>query len=46
MKLILTLALIGIVVIAVMMILRPGGPRVTQIEHRRDDRDEKDGDDA
>ena len=44
MKLLLILALAGIVVIAVLMILRSGGPRVTHIEHRRDDRDEKDRD--
>ena len=37
--------LIAMVVVAVIMILRPSGPRVTQIEHRRDE-DEKDRDDA
>ena len=38
-------ALIAMVVVAVLMILRPVGPRVTRIEHRRED-EEKDGDDA
>jgi hypothetical protein len=38
-------ALIAMVVVAVVMILRPSGPRVTRIEHRRET-DEVDRDDA
>ena len=45
MKFLLILALVGIAVVAVLMILRPSGPRITTIEHRRDD-DEEDRDDA
>jgi NADH-quinone oxidoreductase subunit G len=37
--------LIVIVLVALIMILRPSGPRVTTIEHRRED-EEKDRDDA
>ena len=44
MKLLLTIALVGVIVVAVLMILRSSGPRVTHIEHRRDDHDEKDRD--
>jgi hypothetical protein len=38
-------ALFFAVVVAVILLLRPSGPRVTRIEHRRED-DEKDRDDA
>ncbi|WP_324807627.1 hypothetical protein SH584_00230 [Sphingomonas sp. LY29] len=41
MKLILGLALIGIIVLAVTMLLRRSGPRITTIEHRRDDEEGK-----
>lgn len=37
MKLLLAIALIGVVIVGVLMILRPAGPRVTHIEHRRED---------
>ena len=47
MKLVLAIALIGVIIVAVLMILRPAGPRITTIEHRRDEVDDtKDGDDA
>ena len=39
MRLVISIALIGVMIVAVMMILRPSGPRVTRIEHRRE-RDE------
>ncbi|MEA1071398.1 hypothetical protein [Sphingomonas sp. LY160] len=41
MKLILGLALIGIIVLAVTMLLRRSDPRITTIEHRRDDEEGK-----
>ena len=41
MKLILGLALIGIIVLAVTMLLRRNVPRITTIEHRRDDEEGK-----
>lgn len=47
MKLLLILALVGILIVAVLMALRGGGPRITTIEHRRETTDEpEDGDDA
>lgn len=45
MRLLIWIVLIAIVVVALVMIMRPSGPRVTRIEHRRDE-DEKDRDDA
>jgi hypothetical protein len=45
MRLAIWIVLIAIVVVALVMILRPSGPRVTTTEHRRDE-DEKDRDDA
>ena len=45
MKLILVIALVLAIVVALAMVLRSGGPRVTTIEHRRET-DEKDDDDA
>ena len=41
MRLLLIIALVAIVVIALVMILRSAGPRVTQIEHRRDEEDDQ-----
>ncbi|HUE78098.1 MAG TPA: hypothetical protein VMN38_00510 [Sphingomicrobium sp.] len=40
MKLIIVIALLLVLAVAVMMILRPSGPRVTHIEHRRDEIDD------
>ncbi len=40
MKLIIILGLVFVLAVAVMMILRPSGPRVTHIEHRRDEDDD------
>ena len=37
MKLLLIIALVAIAVVALVWILRPSGPRVTQIEHRREE---------
>ena len=45
MRMLIIIALVAIVVIALVMILRSGGPRVITIEHRRDD-NEEDGRDA
>ncbi len=45
MRLVIILALVAIAIVALVMILRPSGPRVTTIEHRREE-DEKDRDDA
>lgn len=49
MKFIIVIALLFVAVVVVLM-LRPSGPRITTIEHRRDETDEiddrKDGDDA
>lgn len=45
MRLLIWIALIAIVVVALVMIMRPSGPSVTRIEHRRED-EEKDRDDA
>jgi hypothetical protein len=45
MRLLLIIVLVAAVAIALVMIARPSGPRVTHIEHRRDDKEE-DGDDA
>ena len=39
MRLGLILALVAIAVVALVMLLRPSGPRVTTIEHRRDEAD-------
>ena len=46
MRLLIWGALIAMVLVAVILILRPSGPRVTRIEHRRDEDEEKDRDDA
>ncbi|MEO5973083.1 MAG: hypothetical protein ABIP91_06955 [Sphingomicrobium sp.] len=49
MKFIIVIALLFVAVVVVLT-LRPSGPRITTIEHRRDETDEiddrKDGDDA
>lgn len=45
MRLVIWIVLLAIVLVAVVMILRPSGPRVTRIEHHRDE-DEEDRDDA
>ncbi|HXH52879.1 MAG TPA: hypothetical protein VNH53_05570 [Sphingomicrobium sp.] len=47
MRTLLIIALVAVVIIAVVMLLRPSGPRITTIEHRdrREDNDE-DRDDA
>ena len=45
MRLVIILALVAIAIVAALMVLRSGGPRVTTIEHRRED-EEKDRDDA
>ena len=45
MRLLLILAVVAIAVLALVMIVRSSDPRVTHIEHRREDA-EKDGDDA
>ena len=45
MRLVIYIALAVIVVVALVMIARPSGPRVTRIEHRPAD-DDKDGEDA
>ncbi len=37
MRLAIWIVLIAILVVALVMILRPSGPRVTHIEHRRDE---------
>ena len=37
MRTVLIIALLVVLVVAVLMILRPAGPRVTTIEHRRED---------
>ena len=39
MRLVLILALIAVGIVALVMILRPSEPRVTTIEHRREDND-------
>ena len=45
MRFILVIGLLLVIAVVVMKILRPSGPRVTHIEHRRDDkRDGGDGD--
>jgi len=46
MRLVIWIVLIAIVFAALVMIMRSGGPRVTTIEHRREDENEKDRDDA
>lgn len=43
MKFIVTLALLFVLAVVVMMLLRPSGPRITTIEHRRDESDDTDG---
>jgi hypothetical protein len=40
MRLLLIIVLIAVVAIALVMIARPSGPRVTRIEHRREDEEE------
>ena len=45
MRLVIWITLIAVVFVALVMILRPSGPRVTRIEDRRDDENE-DRDDA
>ena len=45
MRVLLIVAVVAIAILALVMIARSSGPRVTRIEHRRDD-DGKDGDDA
>ena len=40
MKFIVTIALLLVLAVVVMMMLRPSGPRITTIEHRRDERDD------
>ncbi len=42
MKLLIILVLLLVLAVAVMMILRPSGPRITTIEHRRDEVDKED----
>lgn len=42
MRFLLILALVGIVLVAVAMILRPSGPRITRIDHRREEEDDGD----
>lgn len=42
MRLLIWGVLIAMVVVAVVIILRPSGPRVTRIEHRRDEDDRED----
>lgn len=42
MRLLIWILLIAIVVVALVMILRPSGPRITTIEHRRDEAEEED----
>ena len=48
MKFVIIIALIVVVVAIVLMLLRPSGPRITTIEHRREEIDDaddrKDGD--
>ena len=45
MKFIIAIVLLFVLAVVV-LILRPSGPRITTIEHRRDEADEKDRDDA
>ena len=45
MRMLVWIVLIAIVAVALVLLLRPSGPRVTRIEHRPADED-KDGDDA
>lgn len=42
MRFLIILALLLVLAVAVMMILRPSGPRITTIEHRRDEDDRED----
>ena len=44
MKPLMLIAIFIIVAVALYLALRPSGPRVTTIEHRRDDGDGSDGD--
>ena len=39
MRILIIVALIAILVVALVMVLRSGGPRVSTIEHRRDEED-------
>ena len=45
MKFIIAIVLLFVLAVVV-LILRPSGPRITTIEHRREETDEKDRDDA
>jgi hypothetical protein len=45
MRLLLFIVLLAVVAVALVMVARSSGPRITRIEHRRED-DEKDRDDA
>lgn len=42
MRMLIILALVAVVIAALVMILRSRGPRVTTIEHRRDEHDRQD----
>lgn len=42
MRMLIILALVAIVIAALVMLLRSGGPRVTTIEHKRDEHDRED----
>ena len=46
MKLIVMIVLLVVLAVVVSMLLRPSGPRITTIEHKRDETDERrdDGD--
>ena len=42
MKFLIILVLLLVLAVAVAMMLRPSGPRITRIEHRREDEDRED----
>ncbi len=44
MKLIVLVVLLVVLAVVVSMLLRPSGPRITTIEHKRDETDEGRGD--
>lgn len=44
MRLVLIVALLVVLIAAVLMLIRPSGPRVTRIEHRSDGSDEGESD--
>ena len=46
MKFIIAISLLLVLAVVVLMLMRPSGPRITTIEHRREETDEKDRDDA